>query len=147
MGMFSSTSESRAQEDLSTTGCLGDTEGMDSIIVQADLDQEELTSSAEPWPQQPEQKRRRLSNEKDMENKNVEEMETEENSVQAPMVEASNNENPRIKGISTNETPMTGTIPKKKEYNETLELEKQREAMAQEIKILREQNKIQLEQH
>merc|ERR1711913_102265 len=94
--MFSSASESRAQEDLSTTGCLGDTEGMDSIIVQADLDQEELTSSAEPWPQQPEQKRRRLSNEKGMENKNVEEMETEENSVQAPMVEASNNENPRI---------------------------------------------------
>merc|ERR1711874_772374 len=51
--MFSSASESRAQEDLSTTGCLGDTEGMDSITVHADLDQEELTSSEEPWPQQP----------------------------------------------------------------------------------------------
>merc|ERR1711874_779374 len=50
--LFSSTSGSRAQEDLSTTGCLGDTEGMDSIIVHADPDQEEITSSAEPWPQQ-----------------------------------------------------------------------------------------------
>merc|ERR1711874_919579 len=52
--MFSSASESRAQEDLSTTGCLGDTEGIDSTTVHADLDQEEeLTSSEEPWPQQP----------------------------------------------------------------------------------------------
>merc|ERR1711874_907197 len=56
--MFSSASESRALEDLSTTGCLGDTEGLDSTTVQADLDyEEELTSSEEPWPQQPVQKR------------------------------------------------------------------------------------------
>merc|ERR1711874_758758 len=56
--MFSSASESRAQEDLSTTGCLGDTEGLDSTTVQADLDyEEELTSSEKPWPQQPVQKR------------------------------------------------------------------------------------------
>merc|ERR1711874_834422 len=66
--LFSSTSDSRAQEDLSTTGCLGDTEGMDSTTVHADPDQVELTSSTEPWPQ-PEQKKRRLSNEKDSENK------------------------------------------------------------------------------
>merc|ERR1711874_57444 len=44
--LFSSTSGSRVQEDLSTTGCLGDTEGMDSLIVHADPDQEELTSSS-----------------------------------------------------------------------------------------------------
>merc|ERR1711874_195065 len=40
--MFSSASESRALEDLSTTGHLGDTEGLDTTKVQADLDQEEL---------------------------------------------------------------------------------------------------------
>merc|ERR1711874_577101 len=65
--LFSSTSGSRVQEDLSTTGCLGDTEGMDSIIVHADPDQEDLTSSSDPWPQPKTQKRRRLSNEKDSE--------------------------------------------------------------------------------
>merc|ERR1711874_380013 len=62
--MFSSASESRALEDLSTTGHLGDTEGLDNTKVQADLDnEEELTSSEVPWPQQPVPKRRRLSNE------------------------------------------------------------------------------------
>merc|ERR1711913_123833 len=44
--MFSTTSESRALEDLSTTGHLGDTEGLDNTKVQADLEYEnELTSS------------------------------------------------------------------------------------------------------
>merc|ERR1711874_938100 len=89
--ILSSTSESRALEDLSTTGHLGDTEGLDSTKVQADLEYEdELTSSEEPWPQQPEPKRRRLSNETIVENKNTEAMDIIENGAQASMVETSN---------------------------------------------------------
>merc|ERR1711874_706267 len=140
--MFSSASESRGLEDLSTTGHLGDTEGLDNTKVQADLDnEEELTSSEVPWPQQPVPKRRRLSNETNVENNNTEAMDITENGAQTSMIETSNEE-------IQNETSMTGTIPKKKTTNsETLELETQREAMAKENKILREQNKIQLEQH
>merc|ERR1711874_701215 len=140
--MFSSASESRTLVDLSTTGHLGDTEGLDNTKAQADLDDEdELTPSEETWPQQPVPKRRRLSNETSVEDNNTEAMDIIENGAQASMVETSNEE-------TQNETSMTGTIPKKKTTNnETLELETQREAMAKENEILREQNKIQLEQH
>merc|ERR1711913_201865 len=99
------------------------------------------TPSEETWPQQPVPKRRRLSNETSVEDNNTEAMDIIENGAQASMVKTSNEE-------TQNETSMTGTIPKKKTTNnETLELETQREAMAKENKILREQNKIQLEQH
>merc|ERR1711874_154717 len=106
--MFSTTSEPRTLEDLSTTGHLGDTEGLDNTKVQADLDYEnELTSSEEPWPQ-PEPKKRRLSNE-------TEAMDIIENGAQASMVETSNEE-------THNETSM-----KKTTNHETQELETQRE--------------------
>merc|ERR1711874_475456 len=92
------------------------------------------TSSEEPWPQ-PEPKKRRLSNETIVENKNTEAMDIIENGAQASMVETSNEE-------THNETSK-----KKTTNHETQELETQREAMAKENKILREQNKIQSEQH
>merc|ERR1711874_555001 len=140
--MFSTTSGSRTWEDLSTTGHLGDTEGLDSTNVQADLEYEdELTSSEVPWPQQPEPKKIRLSNETIVVNENTDAMETAENEAQAFIAETSKEENQE-------ETSRTGTIPKKKTLNkETLELETQKEAMATENKILREQNENQLEQH
>merc|ERR1711874_391757 len=153
-------SESRVQEDLSTTGGLGDNEGMDSTIAHADPDHEEMTSSSEPWPEPKTQrsKRRRLSNETELEdnrmgndtdveanrNKDNEEMEVEEASAQGPMVEAPTNETPIMVETPTNGTPMMRTP-----INETLEAERQKEAikMAQEIEILKEQNKHQMEQH
>merc|ERR1711874_148573 len=120
---LSSTSESRALEDLSTTGHLGDTEGQDSTIVQADLEcEDELTSSEKPWPQQPEPKKR-LSNETIVVKENTVAMDISENGTQAFIAETSKEEN-------QDETSRTGTIPKKKTLNkETLELETQKEAM------------------
>merc|ERR1711874_935400 len=47
--MFSTLSESRVHGDLSTTGGLGDNEGMDSTIAHADP--EEMVTSSEPWPE------------------------------------------------------------------------------------------------
>merc|ERR1711874_690151 len=98
--LFSTMSESRVQEDLSTTGGLGDNEGMDSTIAHADPDHEEMISSSDPWTQPKTQrsKRRRLSNETELgddrmdneteveanSNKNNEEMEVEGASAQRP---------------------------------------------------------------
>merc|ERR1711874_470048 len=60
--MFSTLSETRVHGDLSTTGGLGDNEGMDSTIAHADPDPEEMLSSSEPWPEPRTQrnKRRRM---------------------------------------------------------------------------------------
>merc|ERR1711874_657784 len=123
--LLSTTSEHRALEDLSTTGHLGDTEGLDSTNVQADLEcEDELTSSEVPWPQQPEPKKRRLSNETIVVKENTVAMDISENGAQAFTAETSKEEN-------QDETSRTGTIPKKKTLNkETLELETQKEAMA-----------------
>merc|ERR1711874_178343 len=92
--LLSTTSESRALEDLSTTGHLGDTEGLDSTNVQADLEcEDELTSSEVPWPQQPEPKKRRLSNETIVVKENTVAMDISENGAQAFTAETSKEEN------------------------------------------------------
>merc|ERR1711874_670663 len=88
--LLSTTSKSRALEDLSTTGHLGDTEGLDSTNVQADLEcEDELTSSEVPWPQQPEPKKRRLSNETIVVKENTVAMDISENGAQAFTAETS----------------------------------------------------------
>merc|ERR1711874_555054 len=53
--MFSTLTESRVQEDLSTTGGLGDNEGMDTTVGHADP--EEMDTSSEPKTQR---KKRRM---------------------------------------------------------------------------------------
>merc|ERR1711913_267724 len=53
--MFSTLTESRVQEDLSTTGGLGDNEGMDTTMGHADP--EEMDTSSEPKTQR---KKRRM---------------------------------------------------------------------------------------
>merc|ERR1711874_635200 len=116
--MFSTLTESRVQEDLSTTGGLGDNEGMDTTVGHADP--EEMDTSSEPKTQR---KKRRIevkqtdtAKEEANKGKGREEVKPLEATVEIPT-----NENP------TNENPTT--------------------TMAEEIERLKEQHRLQLEEH
>merc|ERR1711874_2969 len=115
---ISTLTESRVQEDLSTTGGLGDNEGMDTTAGHADP--EEMDTSSEPKTQR---KKRRMdakqadtAKEDANKGKGREEVKPIEATVETPT-----NETP------TNENPTT--------------------TMAKEIERLKEQHRLQLEEH
>merc|ERR1711874_246065 len=118
--MFSTLTESRVQGDLSTTGGLGDNEGMDTTMGHADP--EEMDTSSEPKTQR--KKRRIEAKQADTtdgdanKGKGREDVKPVEATVENPTNETHLNENP----------------------TETA-------SMAQEIEILKEQHRLQLEEY
>merc|ERR1711874_625189 len=116
--MFSTLTESRVQEDLSTTGGLGDNEGMDTTMGHADPD--EMDTSSEPKTQR--KKRRIEAKQADTANEDANKGKARED----------------VKPIETTvETPT----------NETHLSENPTDTRTQEIENLKEQHRLQLEEY
>merc|ERR1711874_888874 len=122
--MFSTLTESRVQGDLSTTGGLGDNEGMDTTMGHADP--EEMDTSSEPKTQR--KKRRIEAKQADTTDEDANKGKRRED---VKPVEATV-ENP------TNETPTNET-----HLNEN---PTETDSMAQEIENLKVQHRLQLEE-
>merc|ERR1711874_798396 len=122
---FSTLTESRVQEDMGTTGGLGDNEGMYTTMGHADPD--EMDTSSEPKTQR--KKRRIEAKQADTANEDANKGKARED---VKPIEATV-ENP------TNETPTNET-----HLNEN---PTETASMAQEIEILKEQHRLQLEEY
>merc|ERR1711874_602 len=117
--MFSTLTESRVQEDLSTTGGLGDNEGMDTTMGHADP--EDMDTSSEPKTQR---KKRRM----EIRQTDTEKEETREGKKEAEKNPGKGKGREEVKPLEvTTENPST--------------------SMAEEIERLKEQHRLQMEEH
>merc|ERR1711874_949417 len=117
--MFSTLTESRVQEDLSTTGGLGDNEGMDTTMGHADP--EDMDTSSEPKTQR---KKRRM----EIRQTDTEKEETKEGKKEAEKNPGKGKGREEVKPLEvTTENPST--------------------SMAEEIERLKEQHRLEMEEH